>query len=307
MRVEGRGVINHAPTPKPFHYGGQAVIEGVMIRGRRHVSVAIRRPDGSIFLRSEPLPGTFYDSRWARVPFLRGALFLWENLLLGTRTLLLSASVAMGEEETKTSSAAMWGMLVPAFVFAAAIFFAGPIAATSWLDRYFPSGLVSNLAEGVIRLLFFVAYIWGIGLLPDIRRVFGYHGAEHQAVNALEHGAALEPGSVKNYNTAHTRCGTGFLLNVLLLSLVVFALLGKPPLALRYASRLVLIPAIAAVAYELLRLGADHFGKAWVRALLAPGLALQALTTRQPELAQVEVALAALKEAMAADSAQAAR
>lgn len=276
-----------------------------MIRGRRHLSVAIRRPDGSIFLRSEPLPGTFYDSRWARVPLLRGMLFLWENLLLGSRMLLLSAGVAMGEEDHKASGAAMWAMLAPAFLFAAAIFFAGPVALTNWLDQYFTSSLVSNLVEGVIRLLFFIAYIWGIGLMPDIRRVFAYHGAEHQAVNALEHGASLEPESVSRYNTAHTRCGTGFLLNVLLLSIIVFVLLGQPPIIMRYASRLVLIPVIAAVAYELLRLGADHFGKVWVRALLFPGLALQALTTRQPDDAQVEVALAALKEAIAADAGQA--
>lgn len=294
----------HAPASKPFHYGGQAVIEGVMIRGRRHTSVAIRRPDGSIFLRFEPLPGTFYDSPWARIPFLRGALFLWENLLLGTRTLLLSAGVAMGEEDTKASSGAMWGMLVPAFLFGAAIFLVGPLALTNWLDSFLSSSLLSNVVEGLIRLLFFVVYIWAIGLVPDIRRVFAYHGAEHQAVNALEHGADLEPASVQRYNTAHTRCGTGFLLNVLLLSIVVFALLGKPPPVLRYASRLVLIPAIAAVGYELLRLGADHFGKGWVRVLLAPGLALQALTTRRPEDAQVEVALAALKGAISADAGQ---
>lgn len=275
-----------------------------MIRGRQHMSVAIRRPDGRLFLRFEPLPGSFYDSPWARIPFLRGVLFLWENLLLGSRTLLLSARVAMGEEDAAVSSGAMWGMLVPAFLFAAAIFFVGPLAVTNWLDRYLSSSLVSNLVEGIIRLLFFIAYIWGIGLMPDIRRVFAYHGAEHQAVNALEHGAALEPVSVRKYDTAHTRCGTGFLLNVLLLSIVVFALLGKPPLFLRYASRLVLIPAIAAIGYELLRLGADHSGKSWVKILLAPGLALQALTTRQPDETQVEVALAALKGAMSADAGQ---
>lgn len=296
--------MNRPYVSKPFHYGGQAVIEGVMIRGRRNMSVAIRRPDGSIFLRSQPLRGSFYDSPWARVPFLRGVLFLWENLLLGCRTLLLSARIAMGEEETSASPAAMWGMLVPAFLFAGAVFLIGPLAVTNWLDRYFSSGLLSNLVEGLIRLLFFVVYIWGIGLMPDIRRVFAYHGAEHQAVNALEHGADLEPASVLQYDTAHTRCGTAFLLNVLLLSIVVFALLGKPPPVLRYASRLVLIPAIAAVAYELLRLGADHFGKAWVKMLLAPGLALQALTTRRPEDAQVEVALAALNAAISADAGQ---
>lgn len=265
------------------------------------MAVAIQRPDGSIFLRSEPLPGTFYASGWSKILFLRGILFLWENLLLGTRTLLLSAAVASGEENAKSTPAAMWAMLAPAFLLAAAIFLAGPVALTNWLDRYLSSGLMSNLVEGAIRLLFFVAYIWGIGLMPDIRRVFAYHGAEHQAVNALEHGAPLEPTSVQAYGIAHTRCGTGFLLNVLLLSVLVFALLGSPPLPLRYASRLVLMPAIAGIGYELLRLGADHFGKVWVKLLLAPGLALQALTTRQPEERQVEVALAALKEALAAD------
>ncbi|MDO8691768.1 MAG: DUF1385 domain-containing protein [Dehalococcoidia bacterium] len=290
---------------KPFHYGGQAVIEGVMIRGRQHVALAVRRPDGTIFLRSEPLDGSFYQTRWATVPLVRGVLFLWENLLLGSRMLMLSAGVAMGEEDSKASSGAMWAMLAPAFLAAAAIFFAGPLFIASWLDNLIANTLLSNIVEGVIRLLFFLAYIWGIGLMPDIRRVFAYHGAEHQAVNALEHGASLDPASVSHYQTAHTRCGTGFLLNVLLLSIVVFALLGKPPLVLRYASRVVLIPAIAAVGYELLRLGADHFGNIWVKALLSPGLALQALTTRQPEAAQVEVAIVALKEALAADAANA--
>lgn len=269
------------------------------------MALAVRRPDGTIFLRSEPLPGTFYESRWAKIPFLRGILFLWENLLLGSRMLLLSAGVAMGEEETKSGPGAMWAMLAPAFLFAAAIFFAGPVAVASWLEHFVPPGLMSNLVEGVIRLIFFIVYIWAIGLMPDIRRVFAYHGAEHQAVNALEHGAPLEPASVKAFNTAHTRCGTGFLLNVLLLSVIVFALFGNPPILLRYASRLVLIPAVAAVGYELLRLGADHFDKAWVKMLLAPGLALQALTTRQPDVPQVEVALAALHEVLAADSSHA--
>lgn len=272
-----------------------------MIRGRQNMAVAIRRPDGSIYLLSQPLPGTFYLSRWAKIPLVRGMLFLWENLLLGSRMLLLSAGVAMGQENEKQSSGAMWAMLAPAFLFAAAIFLVGPLALTNWLDSFISNTLLSNLVEGVIRLIFFIAYIWGIGLMPDIRRVFAYHGAEHEAVNALEHGAPLEPASIRDYPTAHTRCGTGFLLNVLLLSIVVFALLGKPPVVVRYASRLVLIPAIAAVGYELLRLGADNFGKFWVKALLAPGLALQALTTRKPDEGQIEVAIAALKTALAAD------
>jgi uncharacterized protein YqhQ len=267
------------------------------------MAVAIRRPQGDIFLRSEALSGTFYDSPWARVPFLRGVLFLWETLLLGTRTLLLSASVAVGEDDPKVTRGAMWAMLAPAFLFAAAIFFLGPVAVINWLDRFIGSSLASNLVEGVIRLGFFVAYLWGIGLLPDIRRVFAYHGAEHKSVNALEDGAGLEAATVQGYSTAHTRCGTGFLLNVLILSVLVFALFGRPPLPLRLASRLVLIPVIAAIAYELLRLGAEHYENRLVRAFLLPGLALQALTTRQPDDGQVEVATVALKEALAADGA----
>ncbi len=282
-------------------YGGQAVIEGVMMRGQREMAVAVREPSGSILVHAEPLTGILYSSRWAKMPFVRGVVLLWDTLVLGMRTLMFSANVAAAEEAVEITSRMIWGTLIAALVIAVGLFFVLPVVLTGLVDQYISSSVVSNLVEKVIRLVFLVGYIGGVGFMPDIRRVFAYHGAEHKAVNAFEDGAPLEPGVVSRYSTAHPRCGTSFLLFVVVISFVAFLLLGRPSLEMRIASRIVLVPVVAAVAYELIRFGGAHYRHPLVKVLLAPGMALQSLTTREPTLDQVEVAIAALKRVLTAE------
>jgi len=288
----------------PFHYGGQAVIEGVMIRGQKAVSIAVRRPDGELTLHTQPL-GTIYTGRVREVPLLRGVLTLAETLILGIRSLIYSANISLGEDEQQITPGMVWGMLAFALTFAVAIFFVLPLLLTSWLDAYISSSILSNAVEGVIRLGLFLIYLKAIGLLPDIRRLFAYHGAEHKTINAYEDGAAMEANAVRKYSTSHARCGTAFMLIVFVIAFIVFALLGRPPLWLRIASRIVLIPVIAGIGYELMRFSAAHMGNALVRAIYAPSLALQALTTGEPDEGQLEVALYALRGAVDADAAEA--
>ena len=288
----------------PFHYGGQAVIEGVMIRGQKAVSIAVRRPDGELARYTEPL-GAIYTGRVREVPLLRGVLTLVETLVLGIRSLIYSANVSLGEDEQQITPGMVWGMLAFALAFAVAIFFVLPLLLTSWLDAYFSSSIVSNAVEGVLRLGLFLLYLKAIGLLPDIRRLFAYHGAEHKTINAYEDGAAMEANAVRKYSTAHARCGTAFMLIVFVIAFIVFALLGRPPLWLRIASRIVLIPVIAGIGYELMRFSAAHMGNALVRAIYAPSLALQVLTTGEPDEGQLEVALQALRGALDADGIEA--
>jgi uncharacterized protein YqhQ len=279
------------------HYGGQAVIEGVMIRGPHSVAVACRRPDGDIVVRREALGGA-YTGLLRRIPFLRGVIVLWETLALGMRSLLFSSNVALGEEEKEISPAAVISMGLMALALVAVLFFAGPVLLTGWLEDRIGSSTVVVIIEGLVRLAILLAYLGLIALVPDIRRVYAYHGAEHKSIHALEAGDPLEPRSVQRHPTAHVRCGTSFLLTVVVVSVVVFAALGSPNLWLRIASRVVLIPVIAALAYELIRLGGRFYENRVARVLMWPNLALQALTTRQPDDSQVEVALRALREVM---------
>jgi len=283
---------------QPIFYGGQAVIEGVMIRGPRSVAVACRRPDGDISLRTETVAG-FYSQRLRRIPLLRGIVVLWETLALGMRALVFSSNVQLGQEGEEISPWAIWGTVLAALAFVAALFFAGPVLLAGWLENALGDSIAVVVIEGLVRLALLLAYIDLIGLLPDIRRVYAYHGAEHKAINTLEAGDPLEVAAVQRHSTAHVRCGTSFLLTVVMISVVVFVALGTPDLWLRVVSRIALIPALAALAYEVIRLGGAFHHNPLVRTLMWPNLALQALTTRQPDDAQVEVALRALKEAMA--------
>jgi uncharacterized protein YqhQ len=283
-----------------FHYGGQAVIEGVMMRGRRLVAVAVRRPEGDIALRLESLGG-LYTGPVRRIPFLRGIIVLWETLALGTKALLFSSNVALGEEEKEISRPVLWGTVLLALTFVIAIIFVGPVLAMSRLEGALDNERLAALVEGIIRLGVLLAYLFLIGLLPDIRRVFAYHGAEHKAINALEDGAPLEIESVRRYGTAHPRCGTSFLLVVVVISVLLFVLIGTPPLWQRLLSRVVLVPVIAAASYEVIRLMGALQGNRVMRILFSPNLWLQSLTTREPDDAQVEVALHALREVLAAD------
>lgn len=284
------------------HYGGQAVIEGVMMRGARNMAIAVRKPSGEVLLHSEPLPAGIYNSPIGRLPFVRGLTMLWDTLVLGTRALMFSADAALSDEDVKFEGPVMWGTLLLSFGLAIGLFVLLPLFLVSLVDRFITLPLLSNLAEGLVRLAFFVVYLIAIGRMPDIRRVFAYHGAEHKTVNAFEAGAPLTPHSVAAYSTTHTRCGTSFLLSVLLIFVLLTSLLGRPPLVWRIVSRLALVPVVSAVAYEVIKLSAAHQDNPLVRILAAPGLWLQRLTTLQPDERMLEVAIAALQRVVSDDA-----
>jgi uncharacterized protein YqhQ len=294
-------------SEKPFNYGGQAVLEGVMMRGSRAVAVAVRNPEGEIVTHVEPVNQTIYNGPISRVPFVRGLTMLWDALALGMRSLMFSADVAIGEEdgEASFSGPVAWGTMAVSFAFGIGLFFVLPLLIVGFVDRFIDSSLLSNLIEGLIRLMLFVGYVALIGLMPDIRRVFGYHGAEHKTINAYEAGSELTPSNVGRFTTLHPRCGTAFLLSVVVISILLFSLLGRPVLWLRILSRLVLIPVVAGVAYEYIRFSARHMDKAWMRAIAAPNLAMQRLTTREPDESMLEVAITAFHCMMAAETAPA--
>jgi len=319
-----------------FYYGGQAVMEGVMMRGRTSAAVAVRQPNGNIYLYEEALNPRLYQNRLFRLPFLRGLLLLWEMLVLGTRLMTLSANVATGAINTGTPTAqpeepnlpvthtaiaanspaalpeepdappqiggvALAFTLLVSLGFAIAVFFLGPLLVTGLLHNQVGQGWLSLLLEGLIRLGLLIGYLYLIGRIPDIQRIFGYHGAEHKAINAMERGDPLDFPHVRQASRVHTRCGTGFLLLVVVISIVVFALVGSPSFLVKIVSRVLLIPVVAAVAYELMRLGAANYRYRIVRWLLAPGLALQGLTTREPDDSMIECAIAALNRVIRRD------
>jgi uncharacterized protein YqhQ len=285
---------------KGFHYGGQAVIEGVMMRGQRAMVTAVRRPDGEIAVDTQMLPA-FATSRARRVPVVRGIVVLVETLVLGYKSLLYSANVSMEAEGEKVSGAAAWGMVAASLALVVAVFFIAPLFLARTLDVYIASSVLFNLVEGFIRLGMFIAYLKLIGLSHSLRRVFSYHGAEHKAVNAYEADVPLDVGPVREHNTAHRRCGTSFMFVVLVIAIIVFSLVGRPSLGLMVLWRVILIPAIAGISYEIIQFGARHEGNALVRAFLAPGLWLQKLTTREPDETQLEVAVSALRQAVEID------
>lgn len=306
-------------------YGGQAVIEGVMMRGKKYVACAVRDPHGNIVTTTEPLSPAIYASRWAKIPFLRAVTILWDTLVLGTKMLMYSANIAVEEEAKKDADAASTaanaaratndppkaistgmalGTVLIALAFGIGLFFVLPLALVNLADPYLNASFasenvasfVSNILEGVIRLALFLAYIYLIGLMPDIRRVFAYHGAEHKTIAADEAGAPLVPETIQQYSKAHPRCGTGFLLVVVVVSIFVFALLGRPPMEWRIASRIVLIPVIAALSYELIKFASAHKSNPLLNYLVVqPSLALQSLTTREPDAQMIEVAVVALQ------------
>ncbi len=285
-----------------FYYGGQAVIEGVLIRGRRYLAVAVRRPTGDIATWTSPL-GATATTPWRRVPFVRGILVLAETLTLGVRALLDSARVAGQDESDEEISPATVGVtLAVSLAFAILVFFVSPTLLARLLDPLLQSSLLSNVVEGIVRLALFLGYVVIIGRMAEVRRVFAYHGAEHMTVHAYEHGEPLETQAVRRYPTAHERCGTAFLLTVMVVAIVVFVLVGRyDDLWMRLLSRIVLVPVVAGAAYEVIRLSARFESSPLVRLLITPNLALQALTTRQPDDAQIEVAIAAMSAAIAAD------
>ena len=285
---------------KRVYYGGQAVIEGVMIRGQKTMAIACRRPDGGIATRQETL-GSVYSGLPRRIPLIRGVIVLWETLALGMRALMWSSSVQLGEEEDEAGGAPMWIMVVVSLLIVGGIFFTGPLLLANLLHDLLGSDLAVVVVEGLIRLGIIIGYMASIGFMPDIRRVYEYHGAEHKSIHALEAGDPLEPEYVQRHPTAHVRCGTSFLLTVVVVSVFVFAAVGNPDLWLRVVSRIVLIPAIASIAYEVIRLGGAFASNPVTKVLMWPNLALQSITTKPPDDEQVEVALRALKDMLAAE------
>jgi uncharacterized protein YqhQ len=313
-----------------FYYGGQAVMEGVMMRGRQSVAVAIRRPAGDIYVHEELLNSGLYSSKVIRLPFLRGIVLLWEMLVLGTRLMTFSANVSTGALNPTTPATAsettntedtpeaptnqeapmqIGGVtliltVLVSLVFAIAIFFIGPLLVASLLSHQIGSSWLSLIVEGAIRLLLLLGYLYLIGRMPDVQRLFGYHGAEHKTINAMEHGDPLDIAHVRRASRVHTRCGTGFLLLVMVVSIFVFAFIGTPSLLIKIVARIVLVPVVAGISYELMRLGAANYRFRVVRWLLAPGLALQGLTTREPDDSMIECAIASLQRVMLQDGTQ---
>src|SRR6476469_5641529 len=290
-----------------YSYGGQALIEGVLMRGRDAIAVALRHPDGRIVYATERLDSGFHGSRWAKLPFLRGLIVLYETLFVGTRWLVRSASVQAagtgedgeeGVELGKGSIALMLGLTLLAGV---GIFFLLPLLIASATTSNIQNGLVQHLVEGLIRVGIFLGYLLLIAQAGDVRRVFQYHGAEHMTIHALEAGDPLVVDAVRKYPTAHPRCGTEFLVVIIALSIVAFSLVGRQDAAVMVGSRIALIPVIAAVGYEILKWGARHRGNALVRAIMYPGILVQMITTRQPTNDMIEVAIVSMEQALQAD------
>jgi len=305
-------------------------MEGVMMRGRTSAAVAIRRPDASIYLHEEALNPRLYQNPLFRLPFLRGLLLLWEMLVLGTRLMTFSANIATGAvnpdapaipatgsaetgeihgssiDEKPEAPPQIGGVmlvltLLVSLGFAVLVFFLAPLFLASLLHNQIGDGWLNLIFEGVIRLVLLVGYLYLIGRVPDIQRVFGYHGAEHKAINAMEQGDPLDVPHVRRASRVHTRCGTGFLLLVMVVSIFVFAFVGTPSLLIKVISRIVLVPVVAGISYELMRLGAANYRYRVVRWLLAPGLALQGLTTREPDDSMIECAIASLQRVVQRD------
>jgi uncharacterized protein YqhQ len=284
-------------------YGGQAVIEGVMMRGKQFMAVAMRAPDESIVIHKDEL-GSVYRSNIVKIPFLRGMILLWDALGLGIQALTISANTQTDDDE-KIEGPTLIITLVISLAFAIGLFFLIPATLGHLIEGFInpfilgeaaqssTAAWIGNLMEGVLRLMILVGYIWFVGRIPDIRRVFAYHGAEHKTINAFESGAELTPENVKSFSLEHPRCGTAFLLTLILFSILFFSLLGPLPLGLRLASRIVMIPILAGIAYEYIRWTANHINSPIVRVIVKPNLALQHLTTQEPDLEMLEVSIAA--------------
>lgn len=282
-----------------------------MMRGSRALSVAVRNPQGDIVVHTEPLDARIYGGRLARIPFLRGLTLLWDALGLGIKSLMFAAEVALQEEgntgadgqpEKVFEGPVQWAMIVFSLTMSILLFFVLPTFLAHLIERALGlSGqpLAINFIEGMIRLALLVGYIWGIGRMADIKRLFGYHGAEHKTINAYEAGAELTPVSVARFPLEHPRCGTAFLLTVVVISILLYSLLPPLDILPRILSRLVLLPFIAGIAYEFLKFTAAHQSNALIRLLTKPNLAMQRLTTREPDLDMLAVAIAAFENVLA--------
>ena len=275
-------------------YGGQALIEGVMMRGSKYVAAAMRLPNDEIKIIAEPLSGV-YNSNIKNIPFLRGVIALWDALGLGMRFLTISANTQVDDDEKIEGSSLILTVIV-SLSLAIILFFITPAAIGHWMQSYYSlQAWTSNLYEGLIRLLFIVGYMWGVGFIPEINRVFAYHGAEHKTINAFEAGAELNPDTVGSFTLVHPRCGTSFLLTLIVISMIIFTIIGPLNLFWRIFSRVLLIPFLAGISYEYIRWTAAHINNRIVKALIYPNLLLQHLTTREPDKKMLEVAITSLK------------
>ncbi len=300
---------NTDEKPREFFYGGQAVIEGVMMRGQYAAAISVRHPTGAIVTKSVPLNKTLYRSRIVKIPFVRGLVMLWDALVLGTRSLMWAADVALEEEEDVDFSlegAAGVGLVVISLAFGIGLFFVLPAAISEGVARL--TGLDSKLAvdiiEGLVKLALLLGYIWAIAFMEDVKRLYGYHGAEHKTINAYEDGAELTPDVVKTYPIEHPRCGTAFLLTLVSLTVLIHIFTPRPDfLPLLFLWRIVLIFPIAGIAYETIRFTAKHLDNPLIQIMIKPNLALQHLTTREPDRRMVEVGIWSLKRVLEAETA----
>lgn len=274
------------------YYGGQAVIDGVMMRGKKTLVTAVRHPKGEIVTDVQQL-AALYSGRARRLPLIRGVVVMIESMVLGIKSLMYSANVSLEEEGEKVSGGMIWLLMAVALGMVVTLFFIVPLLLTKLL--HIQSSLLFNLVDGLIRITIFVLYLKLMGLMKDLKRVFAYHGAEHKTVNAYEAGVPLEVQSVKHYSTAHVRCGTSFLFAVVIISVLVFALVGIHSTWLMVLSRILLVPVIAGVSYEVIYFAGRHSDNVIARVVSKPGLWLQSLTTSEPDEGQLEVAIAALR------------
>ena len=286
-------------TTKLPNYGGQAVIEGVMMRGKKAAAIAMRAPDGEIIIHKEEL-NKIYQSRIMQIPFLRGLIGLYDALILGMKALTISANIQTGEDE-KIEGPALFFTFALSMLIAVVIFFLVPAGLGQAVERFWEwNAWLGNLLEGLVRLGFLILYMWGIGQMEDIKRVFSYHGAEHKVINTFEAGVELVPEKAKPFSLEHPRCGTAFLLILVVFSILLFTALGPMTLFWRLVSRVLLLPLLAGVAYEYLRWTAENQHHPVIKWLIKPNLALQRLTTNEPSLEIIEVSIAAfnaMKEA----------
>ena len=303
---QGNSLSNGSVSAKKgerLRVGGQAVIEGVMMRSPNSMAIAVRKPNGEIVVKREGLSFFSEKKLFSKIPLARGVITLISALVLGIQALNFSANQALSEEEKPPSSWTMGFTFTVALFFGIFLFFLLPLFLTRWLRVVLPilseNGFLFNLTDGVFRLLIFLAYLRGISFLKEIQRIFQYHGAEHKSIFAFECGAELKPDRVKEFSHLHPRCGTSFLLVVMVVSIFIFALLPHHlPFGYKVASRLVFIPLIAGISYEIIRFAdrkRDHKG---IQYAILPGLWLQRLTAREPSEAQIEVAIRALKEVL---------
>lgn len=280
---------------KKFQYGGMAVIEGVMMRGPNKTAVAVRKTDGNIELEEEPvnnLAGRYPFLKW---PFIRGTYVLIDSLVVGMRMLNKSASMSIEEEEEELTAREIFVTGVLAFAMALLLFVVLPTGIVHFASRYLGGVITQNLIEGIIRITFFLLYVYAISKMDEIERVFMYHGAEHKSIFTYEAGDELTVANARRYSTLHPRCGTSFLLIVMVISILVFAMLGEGSLFYRVWSRIAVFPIVAGLGYEFIKFSGQYYHSKWARIIITPGLWLQKLTTREPDDSQLEVALTALK------------